>query len=140
MGIPFHRRVREPEDDEHEVTVHRRTRASVVVRDEIPAVPAPTSLRVGSPAVLVSGVALVVAVAALGLSWGGRQSAEPSAALAVRSIAVLPFRVLDDSRSENAHLELAMADAVISRLGRLQRVSVRSTSAVRRYAEVEPDR
>lgn len=138
-GYRFVGDVHELDDEDGEVTVHRRTRASVVVRDEVAVVPAPATVRIGSPAVLVSGVALVIAVAALGLSWSGIRTSEPVAPLAVRSIAVLPFHVLGDVGGENAHLELAMADAVIGRLGRLQNVKVRSTSAVRRYAEGEQD-
>lgn len=138
-GYRFVGEAHEHDDDEHEVTVHRRTLASVVVRDEMPAVPAPASSRFGSTAVLLSGVALVIAVTALGMSWGGSRAAPADTSLDVRSIAVLPFRALGDATEENAYLELAMADAVISQLGRLKRVSVRSTSAIRRYADVEPD-
>lgn len=122
-----------------EMTVRRRTHASVVVRDEIAAEPAPAPRRLGSPAVVVSGVALVVAVAALALAWSGARSATVPSPVEVRSIAVLPFRVLDTEPAAAAHLELAMADAIISRLGRLKSVKVRSTSAVRRYAEGEQD-
>lgn len=138
-GYRFVGEVHELDDDDNEVTVHRRTRASIVVREEVATVSAPAATRLGSPAVYLSGVALVVAVAAFVFAWNGYRSATIAAPLAVRSIAVLPFRVLDDSRADKAYLEIAMADAVISRLGRLQRVSVRSTSAVQRYAEGDHD-
>ena len=43
--------VHELNDDESEVTVHRRTRASIVVRDEVATAPAQAATRFGSPAV-----------------------------------------------------------------------------------------
>lgn len=138
-GYRFVGEVHELDDGGSEVTVHRRTVSSVVVRDEVATPPVLAATRFGSPAVLVSGVALVIAVAAFAFAWNGYRTATSAAPLTVRSIAVLPFHVLDDARGENAHLELAMADAVIGRLSRLQRVSVRSTSAVRRYVDGEHD-
>jgi DNA-binding winged helix-turn-helix (wHTH) protein/tetratricopeptide (TPR) repeat protein len=52
---------------------------------------------------------------------------------AVRSLAVLPFRPLDDAPGDDT-LGLGMADALITRLSRLGQVVVRPTTAVARYA------
>jgi len=56
----------------------------------------------------------------------------------VGSIAVLPFKqfsggVVDD------YLDLGLADALITRLTKVRRISVRPTSAIARYAGVNPD-
>jgi DNA-binding winged helix-turn-helix (wHTH) protein/tetratricopeptide (TPR) repeat protein len=47
------------------------------------------------------------------------------------SIAVLPFRFI--GATGNEHLGLGMADALITRLSNLRQMTVRSTSAVRKY-------
>lgn len=52
----------------------------------------------------------------------------------VDSIAVLPFSELGVEGRESV-LGLGMADTVISRLGSLDKIEVRPTSAIRRYAE-----
>lgn len=54
-----------------------------------------------------------------------------------RSIAVLPFTSIDSS--ERNYLGLGMADALITKLSNLEHVTVRPTSAIRRYAETKPD-
>jgi len=57
-------------------------------------------------------------------------------ASAPRSLAVLPFRPLGDG---DEMLGLGMADALITRLGRLGQIVVRPTSAVARYAGADQD-
>jgi serine/threonine protein kinase/Tol biopolymer transport system component/tetratricopeptide (TPR) repeat protein len=51
------------------------------------------------------------------------------------SIAVLPFRLLDQHTTGDAFLTTGIADAIITRLSGVGRISVRPTSAVLRYAE-----
>lgn len=55
----------------------------------------------------------------------------------VRSIAVLPFSTIGESDAEKL-LGLGMADAVIGRLGRVEQIVVRPTSAVHKYADTLP--
>jgi eukaryotic-like serine/threonine-protein kinase len=50
------------------------------------------------------------------------------------SIAILPFRFLDNSNNENAFLALGITDALVSRLSRVERLSVRPTSSTLKYA------
>ncbi len=50
------------------------------------------------------------------------------------SIAVLPFRPIDEE-SNNAKLGLGMAEAIITRLSKLQQIPVRPTSAILRYTD-----
>ncbi len=57
---------------------------------------------------------------------------------AVSSIAVLPFEPLTGN-PDDAYLGLGLADALITRLSNLRRLTVRPTSAVRRYLGVDRD-
>jgi TolB-like protein/Tfp pilus assembly protein PilF len=56
----------------------------------------------------------------------------------VRSIAILPFKPLvADARDEA--LELGISDSLISRFSRIENITVRPISAVRRYTDLEQD-
>ncbi len=50
----------------------------------------------------------------------------------VKSLAVLPFKV-GGASGEDAYMGVGLADALTARLGQLRQISVRPTSAVRRY-------
>ncbi len=50
------------------------------------------------------------------------------------SIAILPFRVIETQDTSNAFLSSGIAEALIARLSRVERVSVRPSSAVLKYA------
>jgi TolB-like protein len=56
----------------------------------------------------------------------------------LRGIAVLPFRPISE-KSRDEYLELGIADALITRLSKINRLVVRPTSTVRRYAEIDID-
>ena len=80
-----------------------------------------------------AAVLLFLAFAAL---WNGLSHAPASAP--PRSLAVLPFRpLLSESRDEA--LEVGLAEAVITRLGRLKGLRVPSINSVARYAKLELD-
>ena len=87
-------------------------------------------------AVVVAVLALVSVVAVFayrglsGKNLGGRAPG----ALAVGSIAVLPFRALDGG-SEDDYLRLGLADALTTRLSGVHRLTVRPTSAVLKYGD-----
>ena len=68
----------------------------------------------------------------------GTTSVRSEAALPMRSLAVLPFTSLAPGGFDE-YLGLGMADALITRLGNIRQIVVRSTSAVRRYVGVSPD-
>src|SRR5882724_936025 len=57
---------------------------------------------------------------------------------AIRSIAVLPFKALAAGDAED-YLGLGVADALITRLSKIRRLSVRPTSAIVRYSGLNPD-
>lgn len=83
--------------------------------------------------VLLGGAALVVYVAA---NRRAARGATPGAA--IKSIAVLPFRPLDEASRDEA-LELGMADTLITRLSAVRDLVVRPTSAVRSFTDVRAD-
>lgn len=56
----------------------------------------------------------------------------------IKSIAVLPFKLLTPDRNDE-YFGLGMADALITSIGNLQQVVVRPTSAVRNYVTAEQD-
>jgi serine/threonine-protein kinase len=59
-------------------------------------------------------------------------------ASAIRSLAVLPFLPLEPAQGDET-LGVGMADALITRLGRVGQVVVRPTAAVLKYAKAQPD-
>ena len=63
---------------------------------------------------------------------------EPTAQTAIRSIAVLPFKLLT-SDSTNEYFGLGMTDALITRLSNIEQIVVRPTSAVLKYDSVVQD-
>ena len=86
--------------------------------------------------ILIASLGLAAIVLfAYGVSWRKAQlskDGEPN-----RSIAVLPFRPIN-SDPANVYLSTGMADALISRLSNLRRISVRPTSTIIKYAEQQP--
>lgn len=98
----------------------------------------PAPRRSISPVVLVIAVAAVSALLAAVLLASSYYIGSPAASKPPASLAILPFRSLDTSRSDEA-LELGMTDALISRLRSGLDLPVQSFSAVRKYrsADVE---
>ncbi|MCI0389894.1 MAG: protein kinase [Acidobacteria bacterium] len=85
----------------------------------------------------------VLAMAASGSFWWwwfkGQARQAPSSA---RTIAVLPFKSLKSDNKANESdqaLGLGMADALITKLGSLQHLTVRSTSTVQKYLDTQVD-
>ncbi|MGI9064863.1 MAG: winged helix-turn-helix domain-containing tetratricopeptide repeat protein [Pyrinomonadaceae bacterium] len=62
----------------------------------------------------------------------------PSPVIEIRSIAVLPFKPLA-AQTRNEALELGLADSLITKLGMIKQLTVRPTSAVLKYANLEQD-
>lgn len=60
-------------------------------------------------------------------------------AAAPKSIAVLPFKTIGAEGTDGDYLGLGLSDALIARLGATQRIIVRPTSAVRKYADPGQD-
>lgn len=90
---------------------------------------------------LVAGVSAAAVIAALAVSIAALLPARRPAVPRLPSLAVLPFRLLDGARDEEA-IGLGVADAVVTRLGASGALVVRPTSAVARFARdpVDPVR
>jgi DNA-binding winged helix-turn-helix (wHTH) protein/TolB-like protein/Flp pilus assembly protein TadD len=88
--------------------------------------------KIGFAAIVISLVLLI----GFALRYYGNKSNNPVGVGQIDSIAVLPLRTLD--AGEN-YLGLGIADAVIRRLSQTGKLTVRPTSAVRRYLNEETD-
>jgi DNA-binding winged helix-turn-helix (wHTH) protein/TolB-like protein len=82
------------------------------------------------PAVIIAALLLTGLVGAL--VWRSSRPRAVKTVAEVRSIAVLPFRSIDAGSGDD-YLGLGMADDLITRLSNLRHVTVRPTSAVRKY-------
>jgi DNA-binding winged helix-turn-helix (wHTH) protein/TolB-like protein/Flp pilus assembly protein TadD len=94
---------------------------------------------VGWRTLLLTG--LIMIVISLGVIFMLKRSASTgkSASVApIKSIAVLPFKPLV-AASRDESLELGMAEALITRLSSLREISVRPTTAVRKYNGLDQD-
>ena len=69
----------------------------------------------------------------------GQTAPAAGAEMAVRSIAILPFRRLDAKSTDDEYLGVGLADALITNLGNIHRLVVRPTSAVLRYNRPDQD-
>jgi TolB-like protein/Tfp pilus assembly protein PilF len=92
---------------------------------------------------LLAPAGLVLALAAtLFFAWRSnlRHDAERAAAAPapMKSIAVLPFRVLSSEKGDE-YLSLGLADALITSLSQTRQLVVRRTEAVAKYADKEKD-
>jgi serine/threonine-protein kinase len=139
----------EPGDTANEAVVSESVVSETVVPEAKP--PEATPHPLGAQAVLdpagraapkrslvpVLAAALVAAaLVALAAWWRTRDVESPPPVLAV-----LPFATLGPSAQQDAeYLELGLADALITQLGRLQGLVIRPLGSVRRFAaaEVEP--
>ena len=81
--------------------------------------------------------ALVATLSVLPLVWR-RGASAPTAIQTAQSIAVLPFQTWG-VRADQDYLGLGMADALITRLSRVDRITVRPTVAISRYTNRERD-
>jgi TolB-like protein len=128
--------------DGQDLPVRKLTRSRIIVDHEVTLTQAePTTTqsafeasrrkkaRAALLATFVLGVALVGALIYFFVLNRPEQQLSGSQ---VRSIAVLPFKSLDPNE-EDPSLGLKLADALITRLGRLRQIAVRSTRAVQDY-------
>jgi TolB-like protein len=95
---------------------------------------APLTPRRRWPLVVGLSAAVLAIVGALVVARTGLPTARR--AEAVQSLAVLPLRPLQQ-QGEDAQLGLGLADTIIMRLGPIEGITVRPTSAVRRYAAAD---
>jgi DNA-binding winged helix-turn-helix (wHTH) protein/TolB-like protein len=83
---------------------------------------------------------LVACVVLAGLALAGYfiRSRQEGKSEQIKSIAVLPFKSLV-ADGDNEYLELGLADTLITKLSGIRQITVRPTSAVRRYGGAEQD-
>jgi eukaryotic-like serine/threonine-protein kinase len=81
------------------------------------------------------GVLLLIATGIFIYTWRIRQTAAPTQP-EIKSLAVLPLKSLD---ANDNYLGLGIADAVIRRISQTGELTVRPTSAVRRYLNEDTD-
>jgi len=87
-------------------------------------------------AVLIFAFALLVAVAAI-YFFSVRRSDQQRSGIAIKSLAVLPFKTLGAGESDE-YIGLGLADTLITRLSNLRKVLVRPTSSVLKYIGRDP--
>lgn len=63
---------------------------------------------------------------------------EPAGLATVRSLAVLPFKSIG-AGGDDEYLQVGIVDALITRLSNIQRIAVKPTGAVRKYAAADQD-
>jgi DNA-binding winged helix-turn-helix (wHTH) protein/TolB-like protein/Tfp pilus assembly protein PilF len=138
-GYRFTGKVSEPSLDELVIEKHTSTRTLIDVQDEpgtgAKALPAGQVSKRGVALVAVAGVVMLVGLAFL---WNLITAPEVAAGPEIRSIAVLPVRSFSDS-SNDEELRVRLTDALITRLGGLDKIAVRPTSAVLPFARSEED-
>jgi DNA-binding winged helix-turn-helix (wHTH) protein/TolB-like protein/tetratricopeptide (TPR) repeat protein len=84
----------------------------------------------------------ILTVLALAVVSAAVQMRKPSEAVPkIRSLAILPFQILNsaDTPKNQDYLGLGMADAIITKMGNTGRILVRPTSAVSKYANALTD-
>jgi TolB-like protein/Tfp pilus assembly protein PilF len=87
--------------------------------------------------ILATGLALGASLLLIRMAIRRGSAANPvQGAVAIRSLAVLPFQTLG-AKGGDEYLGLGMADALITRLGNTGKIIVRPTSSIQKYAEKE---
>src|SRR6185295_17675976 len=91
------------------------------------------------PVVLATTAALFLGIAGLAYFSHLRAGRKVARTRNIRSVAVLPFRSLSPGEAEGNYLGNGIADALITRLGSLEQINVRPTSAVLRFDNPKQD-
>src|SRR5262249_16158936 len=91
-----------------------------------------------SRVLLVVYLILAGFASAVSYFWVSGMRKQPETIAGVRSIAVLPFKSLETEGSSE-YIGMGMADTLITTLGNVRQITVRPTSAVRKYATGEQD-
>jgi DNA-binding winged helix-turn-helix (wHTH) protein/TolB-like protein/Tfp pilus assembly protein PilF len=152
-GYRFAATVREVRDEE-EIVVEKRASAYIVIEQEEEGEPQEenrTRLLTGATGLevvrgwigprwklLTSLLLLAGLMAAIVYVWNARSRTRISPPSAIRTIAVLPLKVVN-AQSGDEYLGVGIADRLVDDLSKLREVVVRPTSAVLRYAGKETE-
>jgi TolB-like protein/Flp pilus assembly protein TadD len=104
--------------------------AAAVVEEPVAARASGRRLWIGTAAVILLATAAAVVAYVI---------ARPGPPPAIRSLAVLPLKDLAAGGPERKHLELGIADSIITRVSEISGLTVRPVGAVRKYAEAGAD-
>ena len=124
----------------------RRVHSEVVIEQEIEdeephggqaLLQAPTRREWWKRPSLLAGLAVVLGLVVLAGFWI-RSEQVPETPAEVKSIAVLPFRIIAGA-GDDQYLAVGMADALITRLSRVGQIAVRPTRAILKYESFEQD-
>lgn len=134
-GYRFAAPIQVMDDDPGPATVveqHQEITRTKVTIEQIETVSAPAAGR----RAWIAGLGGAAAALGLGAFFlPGRRDTGPGSQPPVASLAVLPFRPIGGAPP----IGLGLTDVLITRLGGMPRVNVRSTAAVRRFAAEQPD-
>lgn len=152
-GYRFIAPVREIAKEQPETLLQEQTGATVILEEDLStdgqeemrgALPASASesqdKRKNSlftlPVIAFGALLIVLALALFYMRNAGEDN--QNSGKAIRSIAVLPFKPLSHDGADD-YLGLGLADTIITRLSSLNRIVVRPTSTVRKYADSSLD-
>lgn len=127
--------------------VEKQTTGRIIVDEEISLGRKPSEL-LSAPLLtgrrpMTVGLAItatvILGIAAFAFMSRGKSNSTTALPRNIRSVAVLPFRSLTAGDPYENYLGTGIADALITRLGRLDQINVRPTSAVLRFDNPKQD-
>ena len=154
IGYRFVARVKEVWDEDADLLVEEHTQYRVLIKEEEHEEEAecgdtvtrrpglslfpPASLRQRAVVFTVAASILLISLAAVFLivNKGNKTENGEGARPAVRSIAVLPFKPLGPEGGVEEYIRIGMADALVTRLGKIEQLTVRPTSAIQKYMDL----
>jgi DNA-binding winged helix-turn-helix (wHTH) protein/TolB-like protein/Tfp pilus assembly protein PilF len=137
QGYEFVASVRELKENESDLVVTESSKTSIAI-EEVAAYPhyLPAALSQNKRR-LMATVSLLFVIG-LGAYYFKARRETAATSTAVKSIAVLPFKPLAAANRDES-LELGMADTLITSLSNIKGITVRPTSAVRQYSDLQQD-
>lgn len=139
-GYRFSADVREVISDHSPVVVEKRTITKIVKEEEVEEfeerkAKALRSAKHFSKTALIAFSVVGLAIVSLAAWFVYRRNENKKTAelLAVRSIAVLPFKFVGNVNKDDEYLKVGLSDALITRLSNSRLIPVRPTSAIIRY-------
>jgi DNA-binding winged helix-turn-helix (wHTH) protein/TolB-like protein/Tfp pilus assembly protein PilF len=138
QGYEFVADVRELQQNEPELSVTERSKTSISVEEEVATHKryVPVALT-QSKTRLFAAIGLLVAVA-LSVYYVKTRREIVAPSDTIKSIAILPFKPLAAANRDES-LELGMADTLITSLSNIRGLTVRPTSSVRKYSDLQQD-
>jgi DNA-binding winged helix-turn-helix (wHTH) protein/TolB-like protein len=141
-GYRFVASVRESCDESNGLVVEKHTLSSVVIEEEEREEESKNRFLTVRSFIenrkTIAASVLFAALISAGYFFTLNKSKHAETISTVKSVAVLPFKPLS-AEGGDEYFGLGMTDALITRLGRINQIIVRPTSAVRRYTAPEQD-